>query len=94
MPHVHVHVLPRFRTDFAGNNDDIYPKLEQSEQELRGDLDNSSSRGGSTHFHTAHTQDPKETRVGRDWDVPNDEDRQPRSMEEMEKEARWLAGFF
>ena len=94
MPHVHVHVLPRFRTDFAGNNDDIYPKLEQFEQELRGDLDISSSNADSPRSPSAHTQDTNETRVGRDWDVPKDEDRQPRSMEEMEKEARWLAGFF
>ena len=70
--------MPRRPTDFGGKNDDVYPALERSEQELKGRLDENSSKAGS---------------VGRDWNV-KDEDRVARSMEEMEKEANWLKEHF
>lgn len=38
VPHVHVHLIPRFSTDFDGDNDQIYPALEKHEQELGEDF--------------------------------------------------------
>ncbi len=90
VPHVHVHILPRFKTDFKGKNDDIYPALESSEQGLKGDLqyvEGTPSRAGGS----AHQNGRRE--VGEGWDV-KDEDRKPRSIEEMKEEANWLKGFF
>lgn len=52
VPHVHVHVIPRRKGDFA-RNDDIY-------QEING------------------------------WKVDADEDREPRTLDEMAKEAEFL----
>lgn len=87
MPHVHVHILPRFKTDFNGKNDDIYPALESSEQTLAEDL--------GSREEAAETQPAQSgSRVGRGWDVPKDEDRAPRGMDEMQREAEWLSGFF
>jgi bis(5'-adenosyl)-triphosphatase len=83
---VHVHVLPRFSTDFNGKNDDIYPALEASEQGLAGDL------AGQTGVDHGKGTGAGLKRVGQGWDVPKDEDRRPRSMREMEEEARWLEG--
>jgi bis(5'-adenosyl)-triphosphatase len=37
--HVHVHLLPRKATDYEGDNDQIYPALEENEKESNGDLD-------------------------------------------------------
>ena len=74
VPHVHVHLIPRKSTDFDGDNDRIYPALEDNEKELEGNL--------------------KSEERGSEWRTPKDEDRKPRSMEEMEKEAGWLQGLF
>ncbi|GHJ89031.1 hypothetical protein NliqN6_5433 [Naganishia liquefaciens] len=79
VPHVHIHLIPRKRTDFPpGESDAIYPLLESSERALRGNLIASSS--GQTH--------------GGLLVVPKDEDRMPRSEEEMTREAQWLRTFF
>ena len=77
VPHVHVHLLPRKFTDFGGENDEVYPLLETSEAELKGDLATESGEGKRT--------------TGK-FRVDADEDRPPRTGEEMEKEARWLEG--
>jgi len=82
-----VHILPRFTTDFNGKNDDIYPALESSEQTLAGDL-GARQEAADTPSAQSHSE------VGRSWDVPKDEDRAPRGMDEMQKEAEWLSGFF
>ncbi|TPX64258.1 hypothetical protein SpCBS45565_g05987 [Spizellomyces sp. 'palustris'] len=37
VPHVHVHVIPRKKGDWA-NNDDIYPEIDRKEKELAGEL--------------------------------------------------------
>lgn len=58
VPHVHMHVIPRKKGDWA-NNDDIYEEL-----------------GGKN-----------KVRV-------DNEEREPRSAEEMKKEAEWLRTFF
>ncbi|GLB35777.1 putative HIT domain containing protein [Lyophyllum shimeji] len=77
VPHVHFHLLPRkFKGDrFAGQNDQVYPALEESERSLPVELQ-------------AAQQVSEPLKV----DAP--EDRQPRSTEEMEDEARWLRRFF
>jgi bis(5'-adenosyl)-triphosphatase len=76
VPHVHVHVIPRRFSDFDGNNDEVYPVLETAEEELHRDL--VAANNGK--------QQPKAEK----FKVDADEDRPPRSLEEMEKEARWL----
>ncbi|KIR25837.1 bis(5'-adenosyl)-triphosphatase [Cryptococcus deuterogattii LA55] len=90
VPHVHIHLIPRHPTDYDGKNDQIYPLLEQSENRLHGDLKNSdvpAVNGNAEHDGQTGAQ------VGK-WEVPKDEDRKPRSTEEMEREAIWLASFF
>ncbi|WVQ79160.1 hypothetical protein IAT38_001256 [Cryptococcus sp. DSM 104549] len=80
VPHVHIHIMPRHPTDYGGENDKIYPALEKAEGELHGDLAANEREGWGS---------------GRaQWKEVKDEDRKARSLEEMEKEARWLAGFF
>ncbi|QRV94835.1 Bis(5'-nucleosyl)-tetraphosphatase[asymmetrical] [Ceratobasidium sp. AG-Ba] len=38
VPHVHFHILPRRFTDFGGNNDQVYPILEEAEGRLPDQL--------------------------------------------------------
>lgn len=66
-------------TDFGNEQDDVYPALEESERRLAGDL-----------HEALPALDRKEPPRG--WQVPKDEDRKPRSLEEMEREAGWLRG--
>lgn len=80
MPHVHFHIIPRHKADYA-DNDDIYPAMEQSEVQLKGDLEATSRSDGRNG-------------PGKKWEVPQDQDRKPRTEGEMEKEARWLESFF
>ncbi|TXT04262.1 hypothetical protein VHUM_04260 [Vanrija humicola] len=89
VPHVHVHIIPRLRTDFGGKDTDkIYPLLERSEAGLGGDLAAGPGDGApSAVFTPSATHDD----IG-GWDVPPDAERKPRSAREMEDEARWLAG--
>jgi bis(5'-adenosyl)-triphosphatase len=83
VPHVHFHLLPRkFQGDpFAGKNDEIYPELEKNEVSIPDHLPNalSSISSGSQHQHLR---------------VDADEDRVPRTLQEMEEEAKYLKGFF
>lgn len=91
----------------------MYPALEKSEKELKGDLKDqaegktpetiaeaanrvaSSARGErddpETHGEAAIAAARKK-RETEGWQVPRDEDRKPRSQEEMQKEADWLRG--
>ncbi|KAF8963910.1 diadenosine tetraphosphate asymmetrical hydrolase [Flammula alnicola] len=80
VPHVHFHLLPRkFQGDpFSEKNDEIYPELENNEGSLKSNLIASSP----THAVHTHLQ------------VDADEDRKPRTVQEMEKEADYLKGFF
>jgi len=82
VPHVHCHVIPRTVGD-PGGDDKVHEWLEgeegdvgqhQTEAEKSGKVGDSEG-GGS------------ERKVGQ-W--AKDEERKPRSKEEMEKEARWL----
>lgn len=78
MPHVHIHVIPRHPTDYEGDNDRIYPALEEHEKDLRAELSRNNEQIGN------------DTNGGSAWRVPKDEDRRPRTAEEMEAEARWI----
>jgi len=80
VPHVHFHILPRklHGDPFGHRNDDIYPALEKNEISLR-------SRLGEL------PQKQKQEMLA--VHVDSDENRQARSLEEMEKEATWLKGF-
>ncbi|EIW69071.1 hypothetical protein TREMEDRAFT_31446, partial [Tremella mesenterica DSM 1558] len=84
VPHVHVHIIPRRPTDFKGDNDRIYPALETSELRLEHDLARAQQS----------TETPDESSSTAGWRIPKDEDRSPRTMEEMEREATRLAGLF
>jgi len=83
VPHVHFHLLPRkFQGDrFSNRKDDVYPAIERAEEEL------------------PHTAGQNGDVATAQWayeslKVDADENRKPRTMEEMEKEAHWLKGFF
>jgi bis(5'-adenosyl)-triphosphatase len=79
VPHVHVHIIPRNPTDTYAGSDDFYNRLEENEYGLAGDL-----------------ADAVQPRIGPmpTLQVPHDDDRKPRTDEEMAREARWLASFF
>lgn len=82
VPHVHFHLLPRkLQGDrFQENNDQVYPALERSEGSLPRDLQ--SATGGKLSVDSAPIK------------MDADEERKPRTMEEMVKEAEWLKTFF
>lgn len=90
VPHVHFHLLPRKLVgDRFSNNDDIYPVLESAEGTLHAELQQQRAPTTSTPP-VRHTNDEPHEPLK----VDADEDRKPRSMEEMEKEASWLKTFF
>ena len=80
IPHVHFHILPRKLNGdrFSDGNDAIYPALERSEASLPSELQTMVLRNPGA----------------QPLKVDADEHRLPRSMDEMEKEAEWLRGFF
>ena len=84
VPHVHFHLLPRklVGDPFEGRNDEIYPALEQSEEALPKHLDLLEPKGRDS---VTRAEPIK---------VDADENRKPRSLEEMEREANWLKEFF
>ncbi|CAK4031331.1 related to diadenosine polyphosphate hydrolase and related s of the histidine triad (HIT) family [Lecanosticta acicola] len=75
VPHVHCHVIPRTKGD-PGGDDKIHEWLEGEE----GDV--------GRHQREAEKEGEGKKRQVGEW--TKDEERKPRSMEEMEKEARWL----
>jgi bis(5'-adenosyl)-triphosphatase len=86
VPHVHFHLLPRrLQGDrFTGSQPDaVYVELEKREGVLPQDLAASSR----SHINT-DTRSPEPLRMDADAD------REPRTLEDMEQEAKWLAGFF
>ncbi|WVR04006.1 hypothetical protein IAU60_001005 [Kwoniella sp. DSM 27419] len=87
VPHVHIHIIPRHPTNYDGDTDQIYPLLEESESNLSEDMKAVNAPGAT---HVDHVSESGSRKAS--W--PKDEDRRSRSMEEMEKEADWLAGFF
>lgn len=93
MPHVHVHILPRSRTDFDGVNDRVYPALEDNEAGLKGDLADIQGEAEQAQTMSGAGAAPP-TPVSARFVTPKEEDRRPRSLQEMEDEATWLAGLF
>ena len=87
VPHVHFHLLPRrLQGDrFGGSQPDaVYVELEKREGVLPQDLAAASS---GSHTNTdARSPEPLK--------MDADADREPRTLEDMEQEAKWLAGFF
>ena len=86
VPHVHFHLLPRrLQGDrFTGSQQDaVYVELEKREGVLPQDLA-ASSRSQKT----TDARSPEPLRMDADAD------REPRTLEDMEQEAKWLAGFF
>ncbi|WWC87668.1 uncharacterized protein L201_002559 [Kwoniella dendrophila CBS 6074] len=107
VPHVHVHILPRHSTDFNGENDKIYPLLEENESNLKENLNQTSQQqavsNGEPGDIVKNSISPtggndlgngNNKNIGRNWDTPSDEDRKPRSMEEMIKEAKSFEKYF
>ncbi|KAI0931278.1 hypothetical protein AcW1_001274 [Taiwanofungus camphoratus] len=85
VPHVHFHLLPRkLKGDRFTNNDEVYPALEQAEGTMHFDLQVRPKSQATTE--SLMQNEPLR--------VDADEDREPRTMEEMEKEAEWLRSFF
>lgn len=93
MPHVHFHLLPRkLRGDrFASQNDEVYPALERAEGELPAQIQAATSAESSS---SPGTVNGRLVESGEPIRMDADEDRKPRTMEEMIKEAEWLKGFF
>ena len=94
VPHVHFHLLPRklHKDRFATRNDEIYPALEHAEGTLPTDLraaarnSESVTPEGDASSGFVEGVDPIK--------MDADEERKPRSMEEMLQEAEWLRTFF
>jgi bis(5'-adenosyl)-triphosphatase len=86
VPHVHFHILPRrLRGDRFSESqpDEVYVELEKQEGGIPRDLAATSESESRT-----DTRSPEPLRVDAD------EARKPRTLEDMEQEAKWLAGFF
>jgi len=84
VPHFHIHVLPRrMQGDrFAGTrNDVVYTDLEKQEGGLPQDL----ALASASHTGSGSPEPLK---------VDAEETREPRTLEDMEQEAKWLASFF
>jgi bis(5'-adenosyl)-triphosphatase len=79
VPHVHCHVIPRGKGDLdeRGGTDAIYEMMEGEERDLNKQLREKEAKA-------------QEEKKGKFPAVDNDS-RKPRSDEEMQKEAEWLA---
>ncbi len=93
---MHFHLLPRHLQGdrFSENNDAIYPELEQSEQGLSQHLRAADAQAGARKQSDAECEGPVVDEHPLQLKVDADEDREPRSMEEMMAEAKWLKAFF
>ncbi|EJC98682.1 diadenosine 5',5'''-P1,P4-tetraphosphate asymmetrical hydrolase [Fomitiporia mediterranea MF3/22] len=96
IPHVHVHVLPRKlpgRPDggdaFSENNDAVYPALEDSEHTLPRDL-----QAMQREVNKRATKEVEGDKRMNRLKVDADDERPPRTVEEMVREAEWLHGLF
>ncbi|KAJ3199251.1 hypothetical protein HDU82_000595 [Entophlyctis luteolus] len=85
VPHVHVHIIPRRKGDWA-DNDDIYPAINAHERKLATALvDQNDSKGISAESAASVVK------TGR---VDASEDRPARTQQEMADEAARLRPFF
>jgi bis(5'-adenosyl)-triphosphatase len=86
VPHVHTHIIPRRKADLdhRGGTDAVYDMLDGEEGDLGrsyAQRDGEDGRRGSTSAQSRRTNFP----------AVDNEERKPRSMEEMEAEAAFLA---
>lgn len=85
VPHVHAHVIPRHDGDMdaRGGGDKVYEMLEGDEGDVGAHLREAEAEVVVDHDMTGRQRSrfPKQ----------RDEDRKPRDMETMRKEAEWLA---
>lgn len=84
VPHVHAHIIPRKKSDLddRGGTDAIYGMMESEEGDLNRHLREKEQ--------AAQAELAEDEKRGKFPAVDNDS-RQPRSDEEMQKEAEWLA---
>lgn len=84
VPHVHAHIIPRKKDDLEekGGTDAIYGMMESEDADLSKQLAD-KERAASAHL-------AGDEKKGRFPAVDNDS-RKPRSDDEMQKEAEWLA---
>jgi bis(5'-adenosyl)-triphosphatase len=84
VPHVHAHIIPRRKDDLEekGGTDAIYDMLESKDADLNKQL--------SEKERAARAELVEEEKKGGFPAVDNDA-RKPRSDDEMQKEAAWLA---
>jgi bis(5'-adenosyl)-triphosphatase len=89
VPHVHAHIIPRKKDDLAdaGGTDAIYHMMESEEGHLgRHFVQREKARQASS-----ERDAPSGQERGRFPAVDADESRKPRSEQEMNDEAEWLA---
>lgn len=92
IPHVHFHIMPRGGAGdrFAGpRNDEIYPKLEENEQGLPEAFGRLRAQGAAQTAAGVATSEAFQP-----IKMDAEEERRPRTMEDMEREAAWLKTFF
>jgi bis(5'-adenosyl)-triphosphatase len=77
VPHVHVHIIPRNKGDLdhRGGSDAIYRMMDGEEGSIRRHIEEAADSKGRSNFPS----------------VDSDDQRKPRTEEEMKKEAEWLA---
>lgn len=80
VPHVHAHVIPRYKGDFEGQGDRVYELLEAEEGDIAKALNERASDDGDDEKGRRRTGFPK----------VDEESRKARSEEEMRTEAEWL----
>lgn len=86
VPHVHAHIIPRRKDDLAedGGTDAIYAKMESEDGNLGRQF---QEKEKTKEEQGVETNDAKRGR----FPAVDADNRQPRSEEEMQEEAQWLA---
>ncbi|TDL28047.1 HIT-like protein [Rickenella mellea] len=89
VPHVHIHILPRRSKGdyFEGRNDEIYPAIERAEAKLPDHLVLLPSSKNTVE---SAKIEQKVERKSQPLRVDAEENRTPRSEEDMWQEATWL----
>lgn len=85
VPHVHTHVIPRKRADLdhLGGTDAVYDLLDGEEGDVGAHLRRQKGEDGGEGGR-------RRSRGGENFPAVDNEERKPRSMKEMEDEARML----
>lgn len=81
--HVHVHVIPRRKGDWA-NNDDIYPEIEKKEAEMASEMASSTTAAQAGQAGAGEAVKK----------AVDNEDRPERTLDDMAAEASRLRKFF